>query len=106
MYIHCSIVLLSLNHCFNENATMLSVSIVELQVTVKNMTTLSVVQKKLLWQIYVSGNNKAYLILNSKDATFLSGFTKTRSFSTDVLKSTNIKFHGNPSSGNGTGTSG
>lgn len=41
----------------------------------------------LLWQIYVPGNNKAYLVLNTKGPKFLSGFNLTRIFSTDVLNS-------------------
>jgi hypothetical protein len=87
MYIHCSIVLRSLNQRFNENATMPSVFIAELQVTVKKYDNIECCTKKILWQIYVPGNNKEYLIINANDPTFLSGFNKTRSSSTDVLKS-------------------
>jgi hypothetical protein len=64
-----------------------SVSIAELQVTVKKYDNIECCTKKILLQIYVPGNNKEYLILNAKDPTFLSGFNKTRSFSTDVRKS-------------------
>jgi hypothetical protein len=56
-------VALSRNHICNENATMRSLCIAELHVTVNNLKfKIKWCTKMLLWRIYVAGNNDTYLV--------------------------------------------
>jgi hypothetical protein len=66
---------------------MLSVCIVELHVTLRNITIL-IVEKMLLWRIYVTSNNGLYFDLHAK-CPILTKFRIYRLFKIKVPK---IKF--------------
>jgi hypothetical protein len=74
------------NHCCNGKETMLSVCIVQLHVTGKNVTILSSVRKMCLWRIYVVDNNENCLGLRVKCPIFLHDFNQILSFSTDFYR--------------------
>jgi hypothetical protein len=57
MYLQRNCVSLSRNHCCNGNATMPSLCVVELPVTLNFIKLLHVAQQLLLWQMFVAGNN-------------------------------------------------
>lgn len=67
------------NHCCNENATMRSACIVEVQVTVNNIEKLSVEQKCFMAKLrYVAGDNKTYLGLHVMSDIFVRFKKKIR----------------------------
>ena len=76
----------SRKHFCDGKAKIFSVCIVELHITVKNITILGV-ENMLLWRIYVAGKNEMYFDLHVK----CSVLTKFRIFEVKVPK---FKFNG------------
>jgi hypothetical protein len=69
---------------------MRSVCIVELHITANNLEILSFAQKCFLWRIYVTSNNRTYLVLPVKCPILLSDFNQIWSFSIDFDKKSSI----------------
>lgn len=73
--------------------------VVEIHVTVDNITTLGVAQQCFWGKICVAGNNKTYLSLQAKCPTFLFDFNRSWNYSAEFHKAPDIKVHGNPPNG-------
>jgi len=81
--------------------------IVELHVTVNNITTFACYTTMFVWRNYVADSNKTNVGLHIKCSVVSYDFNKIRVFSQDFHDPPpNIKFHANPSGGSRTDTRG
>jgi hypothetical protein len=71
-----------------------SVCIIEVHVTVDNITILSAAYKLLLWHICVTANSATYIGLHVKCLLFCPIFTKLEASEQIFIKVPSSKFHG------------